>query len=274
MLEFGIVIGISRLVIVDDLNNSDTIKEVASLWCRGVLCSYQTTNNLEWLTKTRPDSRSEAAVSIADIQIDNQLYNEGAYDFPVLMVTTNPKQKQFRLSLKRFLETRISELKELEALSEPVFLVKARLSSDSTVTGAETVVQTLELNLAPISLNIEDTFIYDFIKITDSFMPTRLHSVKPKKSIRSLFATPPVVASQLSSIAHPLRLSSISVSQFNVLLSVHASLKIFLSSDDSPLNFASFSRQHLLTSGGQLTRSLAMHYASGALFRAGNFIVR
>jgi vacuolar protein sorting-associated protein 13B len=53
------------------------------------------------------------------------------------------------------------------------------------------------------------------------------------------------------------------------LISVHASLKVFIASDKTPLVFGKFEKKGLSTTSHQLVRVLAMHYASGALFRAG-----
>ena len=52
-------------------------------------------------------------------------------------------------------------------------------------------------------------------------------------------------------------------------LSVHASMKLFIASDNTPLSFSRFERRAVFTSAYQMTRGVAMHYASGALFRAG-----
>uniref|UniRef100_A0A4D5S772 Putative vacuolar-sorting-associated 13 protein c-terminal n=1 Tax=Ixodes scapularis TaxID=6945 RepID=A0A4D5S772_IXOSC len=54
-----------------------------------------------------------------------------------------------------------------------------------------------------------------------------------------------------------------------VRLSVHASLKLFLSLNGTPLSFARFSRTNLVTGCYQLGQLLTRHYVTGALFRAG-----
>ncbi|KAL3249304.1 hypothetical protein MRX96_056079 [Rhipicephalus microplus] len=54
-----------------------------------------------------------------------------------------------------------------------------------------------------------------------------------------------------------------------VQLSVHASLKLYLSLNGTPLSFARFSRRNLVTGCYQLGHLLTRHYVTGALLRAG-----
>lgn len=70
----------------------------------------------------------------------------------------------------------------------------------------------------------------------------------------------------------PVKIEHLCVQQISMLLSVHASLKLFIASDRTPLAFGKFERRKVVTTSYHLIRSLAMHYASGALFRAGLLI--
>ena len=60
-----------------------------------------------------------------------------------------------------------------------------------------------------------------------------------------------------------------SLEPVSILLSVHASLKLFIASDNTPLSFSQFERRDLFTNSPQLLRAAALHYASGTLYRAG-----
>lgn len=68
---------------------------------------------------------------------------------------------------------------------------------------------------------------------------------------------------------YPLRLQKLSIQPVSLLVSIHASLKLYIASDHTPLSFSLFERGPLCTTARQLVHALAMHYAAGALFRAG-----
>ena len=72
-----------------------------------------------------------------------------------------------------------------------------------------------------------------------------------------------------SSLAKPLFLESLDIEPINVLVSLHASVKAFVGLDQSPLQFGGYHRQFVRTTSFALGQSIARHYISGTLFRAG-----
>lgn len=70
-------------------------------------------------------------------------------------------------------------------------------------------------------------------------------------------------------LVHPVRLQRLSIQPVHLLVSIHASLKLYIASDHTPLSFSVFERGPVFTTARQLVHALAMHYAAGALFRAG-----
>lgn len=77
------------------------------------------------------------------------------------------------------------------------------------------------------------------------------------------------VLQSVQALVHPVRLQRLVIQPVNLLVSVHASLKLYIASDHTPLSFSLFERGPLCTTARQLVHALAMHYAAGALFRAG-----
>lgn len=73
----------------------------------------------------------------------------------------------------------------------------------------------------------------------------------------------------VQALVHPVRLQRLIIQPVNLLVSIHASLKLYIASDHTPLSFSVFERGPLCTTARQLVHALAMHYAAGALFRAG-----
>lgn len=77
------------------------------------------------------------------------------------------------------------------------------------------------------------------------------------------------VLQSVQALVHPVRLQRLAIQPVNLLVSIHASLKLYIASDHTPLSFSVFERGPLYTTARQLVHALAMHYAAGALFRAG-----
>lgn len=73
----------------------------------------------------------------------------------------------------------------------------------------------------------------------------------------------------MQALVSPVRLQKLTIQPVNLLVSIHASLKLYIASDHTPLSFSLFERGPLCTTARQLVHALAMHYAAGALFRAG-----
>lgn len=79
------------------------------------------------------------------------------------------------------------------------------------------------------------------------------------------------VLQSVQALVHPVWLQKLTIQPVNLLMSIHASLKLYIASDHTPLSFSEFERGPLCTTARQLVHALAMHYAAGALFRAGRY---
>lgn len=77
------------------------------------------------------------------------------------------------------------------------------------------------------------------------------------------------VLQSAGALVRPVRLRRLSIQPVSLLVSIHASLKLYIASDHTPLSFSLFERGPVCTTARQLVHALAMHYAAGALFRAG-----
>lgn len=79
------------------------------------------------------------------------------------------------------------------------------------------------------------------------------------------------VLQSVQALVHPVQMQRLTIQPINLLVSIHASLKLYIASDHTPLSFSLFERGPLCTTARQLVHALAMHYAAGALFRAGRW---
>lgn len=77
------------------------------------------------------------------------------------------------------------------------------------------------------------------------------------------------VLQSVQTLVQPVRLQRLTIQPISLLVSIHASLKLYIASDHTPLSFSLFERGPVCTTARQLVHALAMHYAAGALFRAG-----
>ena len=69
--------------------------------------------------------------------------------------------------------------------------------------------------------------------------------------------------------ASPLMLRELLIGKCELLVSVHASIKVFLASDRAPVTLPQLSRVSLVTTPTQLFTDMGFHYGTGAHFNAG-----
>lgn len=111
----------------------------------------------------------------------------------------------------------------------------------------------IKIMIQPLSLFIEDVYIIKLMEYFKVFIPTRLiiwpkvkpYSQYPLNSV--LVGVPEIIIWELSALAKPLSLRSFSIEPLSILLSVHASVKMYIALDKSPLQFGKFERKRVLT---------------------------
>uniref|UniRef100_A0A3Q3JG19 Vacuolar protein sorting 13 homolog B n=1 Tax=Monopterus albus TaxID=43700 RepID=A0A3Q3JG19_MONAL len=179
-------------------------------------------------------------VCCSSLQVDNQLYNQASFHFPVL-TDANPTQSP-------------------EALEE--FKSSCFLQLRMTVAGDKHTVEEVIFQLQPARVYLEDTFVY--------YIKTLFHTYIPDSAMASYCDINVIqVLQAVQALVHPVWLQQLNIQPVNLLVSIHASLKLYIASDHTPLSFSLFERGPLFTTARQLIHALAMHYAAGALFRAG-----
>ncbi|XP_030249582.1 vacuolar protein sorting-associated protein 13B isoform X4 [Sparus aurata] len=204
----------------------------------------------------------------SSLQVDNQLYNRASFHFPVLLCQdqrggADPGGPWSRDA------TPTQSPEALEEFKRSCFLQLRMLLSGDGCTVEEVTFQ-----LQPARVYLEDTFVY-YIKtlfntyIPDSAMASASAETQRSRKPRSAPILPEQVLHSVQALVHPVRLQKLTIQPVNLLVSIHASLKLYIASDHTPLSFSLFERGPLCTTARQLVHALAMHYAAGALFRAG-----
>ncbi|XP_008146729.2 intermembrane lipid transfer protein VPS13B isoform X2 [Eptesicus fuscus] len=202
-------------------------------------------------------------VCCGDLQVDNQLYHKSNFHFAVLVCQgerPEPAQGPSTQSL-------LASSSDLEDYRRKCFI---RLGL--TFTEGESCfcdVNELSFELKPARLYVEDTFVYYIKTLFETYLPHSSLAGPPTLSPGGTQALPVQVRQHARALVNPVKLRKLVILPVSLLVSIHASLKLYIASDHTPLSFSVFERGPVFTTARQLIHALAMHYASGALFRAG-----
>lgn len=204
--------------------------------------------------------------SIGDMQLDNQVQAQGNFDFPVVFVRQNIENSKYQSDHFQLSQMNILE-KHAVLKSSSIIHVQIVFGK---VNNRPSVIESVECAIRPLSFYIDDTFIFRCIKEAEGFLQVPLSIPEPLPV--DILKLPPGVKSLSRMLSNPVTIGHFSIQPVSVMFSIHASLKLFIASDHTPLSFGKFEKTYLCTTGYQLVRVLVMHYASGALFRAGWFM--
>ncbi|XP_074510650.1 intermembrane lipid transfer protein VPS13B isoform X2 [Sebastes fasciatus] len=214
-----------------------------------------------------PDA-SLIEVYCSSLQVDNQLYNRASFHFPVLLC----QDQRVGAEAGGPWSSDTNPADSPEALEE--FKRSCFLQLRMTLAGDRCTAEEITFQLQPARVYLEDTFVY-YIKtlfhtyIPDSAKASATAVTQRTRESGSAPILPEQVLQSVHALVHPVRLQRLTIQPVNLLVSIHASLKLYIASDHTPLSFSLFERGPLCTTARQLVHALAMHYAAGALFRAG-----
>ncbi|KAL0171049.1 hypothetical protein M9458_031360, partial [Cirrhinus mrigala] len=248
MLSFRVLLNEASVALCDDITSPSGSVELLRLTVTKLL--------LRLPPDEPPDDGTDAPpvhtvqIHCAGLQVDNQLYERASFHFPVI-VCQEPQGEPDLAPTPR----------QLREFCDACFL------SLSVTVSADGRLDRLAFRVRPARVYLEDTFIY--------YMKTLFHTYVPECGLggrsRGGGAEPAVPREVLEStcaLVTPVRLQKLSIEPVHLLVSIHASLKLYIASDHTPLSFSQFERGPICTTPRQLVHTLAMHYAAGALFRA------
>ncbi|CAB3369189.1 Hypothetical predicted protein [Cloeon dipterum] len=201
----------------------------------------------------------ELTVVVGDIQLDNQMFYQGGFDFPVIF-------KGLEGLSDDIVPMRLSELKLAGEQTKAAALLQVTLVQETWV---HTTVKSLNVRLRPISIFVEDTMFIEMNKFAATLNPSSLIMLPESSSEHDNCFLPLDIAWEVQQAADPLQIHRFSMDQLSLVVSVHTSLKVFIALDKSPLKFSPFERHRICTTSYHLGHELTRHYLSGALFKAG-----
>ncbi|XP_068040017.1 intermembrane lipid transfer protein VPS13B isoform X4 [Anomalospiza imberbis] len=198
-----------------------------------------------------------------DLQLDNQLYSKSNFHFAVLLCQ---EEKNETAQWSRMNNLIVCN-KDLESYKENCFIKLCIAFSEEE--NFMFHVNDLSFELKPARLYVEDTFVYYIKTLFDTYLPENKTACKSMNASDTTLIVPEQVREHARALVKPVKLRRLKIQPVNLLVSIHASLKLYIASDHTPLSFSVFERGPIFTTARQLVHALAMHYAAGALFRAG-----
>ena len=209
-----------------------------------------------------PPRRTDLRVTVGSLQLDNQMFSRRPFDFPVVLLGEG-SQGAKRI---RFPPAGALTDEALETLRESsVLCMNLQFEAAGHSAGK---LRSVRVESAPLCANIEDKLIFEMSSILNSFSFHNEEEAAAATYDEGGRLPHSILMASRNLVEH-LSLQEILIEPIEVSLSVHASVKMYIGLDQSPLCFSAFSRNKLLTTNYCLGEMLARHYISGALFRAG-----
>ncbi|KAM9436061.1 intermembrane lipid transfer protein VPS13B [Clarias gariepinus] len=255
MLSFHVIMSEVSMALFDDITSPTGSVELLRLTMSKVLIVMP-----EPTTGDAPNPHGHhVQVLCGSLQVDNQLYSCSSFHFPVLLCQEQLSDTDSWVSVK----DSILSPEALEELRQMCFLcVGLTLSSNGYH------LEQVSFKLKPARIYLEDTFIYYLKTLFHTYIPVSTVGHKRVSGEPDL-NIPVQVYQSMQTLVWPVQLQRLLIEPVNLLMSIHASLKLYIASDHTPLSFSIFERGGLFTTPRQLIHALTMHYAAGALFRAG-----
>lgn len=199
---------------------------------------------------------STVSLEIRTLQIDNQSTDD--YDhFPVVLLPLREVSQRYRGESPQHAPFSDTHASGSNSLLKTVFTVYKSRS-------CEYFLDDLKVHVEPLEVYFDDSFIYRLISLCDSFSPSSQSSCCLKPDLQLL-----LVRSIGRQILNPINIGNIEIEDLRILLSIHASVKMYLSADHMPVLLGRFTCHPTRTIQKELTRKVLYHYVTQALVRAG-----
>ncbi|XP_056617879.1 intermembrane lipid transfer protein VPS13B-like isoform X2 [Triplophysa dalaica] len=253
LLSFRILLNEVSVALCDDITTPSSSVELLRLTLSKVLLHLPPNEPSAGDVEAPPTHRVQ--VHCSGLQVDNQLYNRASFHFPVI-VCQEPQT-----------DAAVCTCDPSVPLAPHGFCEACFLSLSVSVS-ADGQLDQLAFRVQPARVYLEDTFIY--------YMKTLFHTYIPESTLGERGSgqsrgteVPGELLESMRALEMPVRLQKLSIEAVHLLVSIHASLKLYIASDHTPLSFSLFERGPICTTPRHLVHTLALHYAAGALFRAG-----
>jgi len=248
------------IVILDEQSSVSSVQEFMSVTFESIGILFYPVMDVPHSTTDHIRHLQHVKLSVHNCQIDNMMYGKASYDFPVVMRARtdrnmSPCEKKARFSIARNPHEKLDRLATDSLVNVHVELFDG---------GRGNIVQAVVISIRPAIICIEDVYISNLLKLIDSLIP---RMTKMSHSLERRF--PAKVSATADMLGCPVCLQRLRIEKIDLMVSIHASLKLYIASDDAPLSLGLFEQTNLCTTAHQLMHVIAMHYATCALYRAG-----
>lgn len=239
ILQFGVTI-------TDEVSNVKCPFEVLRMTAQDVVvkhsaCGWRTGSNCP-----------EFFVGVGSIQVDSQLQDD-LYEYAVIMLPTAPAASPNSSPRKSSARSR----------TKPLVCIKGAYEPASLVSG--TFLHSLLIAVQPLTVYLEDKFLYRIAAVMASFKPPAVTGEEPLCQTNQVGA---ILEASLSNIS-PLVIGWFKVEPLILNVTLHGSAKLFLAVEDTPLTLSQFEMSPVFLQSSVLVQKLSYHYVTSALFKAG-----
>ena len=250
------------IVVLDEQSCVMSAQEFMSVMFESVGIQFYPVLDVPHSTTDRIRHLQHAKLTVGNFQIDNLMYGKANYDFPVVVRAKTDLRvpscdSEVHMAPGRNLRARLDQLTCSSLLN-----VHVELFNDDR----GCIVQTVSVAVLPAVVCVEDVYISDLLRLIDSLIP---RTKKPGQLATRRF--PAKILAAAESLCCPVCVQRLCIDKMELMVSVHASMKLYIASDEAPLTLGRFEQTNLCTTSHQLMRVIAMHYAACALYRAGNW---
>ncbi|KAI5694172.1 hypothetical protein M8J75_011905 [Diaphorina citri] len=200
---------------------------------------------------------TETSVVVNNIQVDNTLYKYGKYDFNVILFKNISNSNASRVNYSELFETTVAQLKRLNSVN---FHSTPRLYLLDLIR--------VHIN-TPFILRIEDVYLSRLNAYWKRLLRLKLSPPSEESGDPAHNPALPLATTAGYELAFPLRIGTISIEAFTLSLCLHTSSRFYIALDNSPLSFARFERNALVTSSYRLGQAISLHYFLNAIYATG-----
>ena len=204
----------------------------------------------------RNNRDSQFSFKIGALQVDNQCTDDYGH-FPVVVLPLREVSQRYRGESPQNAPFSDTHASVTNALFETVITACKSQHCGNFI-------DDLKIKAEPLEIYVEDSLIYRLVSLVESFAPP-LQSFHRQQQDTSELA----VRSVGRQILNPINIGTIEVEDLKILLSIHASLKMYLSADHMPIVLGRFNCHPTRTIQKELMRKILFHYVTQALVRAG-----
>lgn len=168
-------------------------------------------------------------VNFSKIQIDNELFPTGNFDFPVLLCNKDmPKIPTEKLILPILSTWNVYDIIQKHST------ISEKFSIDIDFYESDRHVKNISINLLPIRIYIEDGIIHTFLEFAEECIPNNIMYQKGCSQENKIHLTgdliliPKTILNQSLILSEPIRLHSFKLDALHVLLSVHTCKHLYI----------------------------------------------